>query len=215
MIRSRTQPFAAWLFAGSALFTIGSLSGCGGDPEASGTGGSCEASPVAPTVAWKRTGAVLADLGRAMSLAPDQVCNELGDTACAAVHRVALGENDAFEKALYKPFAEPLGTTPLALERVVLHACGQRVDLDRAGTPVVFTHIDLNASSVGDTGADSPFAKDAAELGRRLLGRDLSAEEIAVLADLTVDDSGAKVSASDAAKLTCFTLGTSREFLFF
>lgn len=203
-----------------ALLSVGLLSACGGDPQSSGStntnGETCDPGKMAPTVAWKRTGAVLSDLGRALSLAPDEVCSELGDTPCSSVHRVALGENDPFDRALYKPFAEPLGTTPLAAERAVLHACIKRVELDRAAAaPVVFTHLSLDAAKVDDTTQDGPFAKDAAELGRRLLSRELTAEEVTVLTDLALDDSGAPVSASDAATLACFTLGTSREFLFF
>lgn len=205
-------------FAAASLLASLALLGCGSDPPSSSTtgGDTCEPGAAGPTLAWKRTGAVLSDLGRALALAPEEVCSELGATSCAQVHRVALGESDPFDKALYRPFAEPLGTTPLALERVVMHACVARVELDRAAAkPVVFTHLDLSAASVADAGPDSAFAKDAAELTRRLLGRDATAAELTVLADLAAPSAGDPVSASDAAILTCFTLGTSREFLFF
>jgi hypothetical protein len=36
-----------------------------------------------------------------------------------------------------------------------------------------------------------------------------------MVAELTVDDTGAPVAAADFAKLACFTVGTTTEFLFF
>jgi hypothetical protein len=200
----------------AAALLAPALAACGSSEDPAGAA-ACDPVAVAPTVAWKRTEAVMADLGRALALTPDEVCQELGTTPCATVHRVALGASDPFERALYKPFAEPLGTTPIALERAVLHACVRRVELDRsAGQPVVFTHMDLLAPSAGaELGPDSPFGKDAAEVGRRLLGRDLLASELAELEALAVDDAGAAVASDEVAKLICFTLGTSREFLFF
>lgn len=212
---SRLLPAAGALAAALGLAACGDSSPPGETPTTTTTAGDCEASD--PTVAWKRTDAVLADLGRGLELTPEQVCLELGTAPCSAVHRVALGQSDPFDRALYKPFAEPLGTTPIAAERAVLHACVARVTLDAsAADPVVFRQLDLTAPSAGeDLGAQSAFGQDAAEVGRRLLGRDLSDEEIGELAALAVDEGGAKVPASEVAKLVCFTIGTSREFLFF
>lgn len=168
-----------------------------------------------PTISWKRTDVLITDLSRALELSESEVCNEVGVAPCAKVHAVTLGASDPFDKALYRPFAEPLGTTPLAAERVVLSACTTRVTLDSAGAPKVFTSIDLGAASLGDVGPDSAFAKDANELGKRLLSRTLTADELTSLGALSKDDGGNAVSAADAAILVCFTIGTSSEHLFF
>lgn len=172
----------------------------------------CEdAEAAAPTVVWKRTGAVLADLSVALEVPRAELCKELGVADCGEVHRVTLGANDPFDKALYRPFAEPLQTTPLALERVVLQACLTRAALDQdASRAVVFKHFDLEASSV--TGEE--MSAQGTELYRRLLARDPSPVELEVLAGLRLDDSGAELPASRVAVMACLTVGTSREFLF-
>lgn len=164
----------------------------------------------APTVVWKRTDALLADLAAAMELPRAELCKELGEVDCGQVHRVALGANDPFEKALYRPFAEPLQTTPLAVERVVLQACSSRSKLDQAGDAVVFKHFDLSAASV----SEDQLALLGTELYRRLLGRDPSDKELAAFAALRLDDSGAELPAARVALMACFAVGTSREFLF-
>lgn len=210
---------ASTIFAAMAVLFSTGLVGCADTPKESPgpTPTNCEASSAPATVQWKRTGAVLSDLGQALALDSSQVCQELGAISCEVVHRVSLGGNDPFDRALYKPFTEPLGTTPLAAERVVMEACVKRVELDEASTsPSVWKNLDLKAADIsGNLGPDGGFYKDTLELGRRFLARDLSAEEIAELAVLAKDDAGAPVPSADVAKLVCFALGTSKEFLFF
>ena len=178
------------------------------------------ASPASATrpdpLQWKRVRALDNDLRAALSLGPTQVCAELDRFPCTDVHRVPLGGNDPFGAALYEPVARPLATTPMAVDRVVLGSCVNRVDLDRTGPPVVFTHFDLD----GSTDLSSPehsAAVDAqsTDLVRRLLARQPRTEELTALKELTVDDSGSPVTPRDFAVLACFTIGSSTEFLFF
>ncbi len=197
-----------------ALLPLVVLLGCGAETDTAPPAPSCADEAPVPTVTWKRTHVLVSDLSRGLELEPAEVCLELGTQACAEVHRVALGSSDPFDKALYAPFAEPLATTPLASERVVLAACVARVTQDRSAQPKLFTSMDLEADSVVDSGPNSAFARDVTALGKRLLGRGLSAEELATLAELTRNDAGEPIKASDAAVLACFTVGTSREFLF-
>lgn len=167
----------------------------------------------APTVVWKRTGAVLADLSAALEVPRADLCKELGVADCGEVHRVTLGANDPFDKALYRPFAEPLQTTPLALERVVLQACLARRALDAdAGKAdaVVFKQFDLEASSV----SSEEVSALGVELYRRLLARDPSSAELDALAGARLEDSGAELPASRVAVMACLAVATSREFLF-
>lgn len=207
------------IFATLATLLSTALVGCADTPKESPAPAptNCEASSAPATVQWKRTGAVLSDLGQALALNPTEVCQELGVISCEVVHRVSLGGNDPFDRALYKPFSEPLGTTPLAAERVVMQACVKRVELDKASaSPAVWKNLDLKSTDIsGNLGPESGFYKDTVDLGRRLLARDLSADEIAELSVLAKDDAGAPVPSADVAKLVCFALGTSKEFLFF
>ncbi len=174
---------------------------------------SCD--PAGPTVVWKRVDALAADLGRALELDQGELCTEIGSAPCAEVHRVALGGSDPLNTALYRPFAEPLATTPLAIERLALSACVLRVDRDAAGAPEVFSEMPLDSEPLSASNAGSAFAKQAASLGRRMLARDLTVDEIATLEPLGRDEEGAPVTSHDAAVLLCFTLATSTEMSFF
>jgi hypothetical protein len=166
-------------------------------------------------VAWKRVDAFAAEVGRALELGPDELCVELGTAACVDVHRVALGGTSPLEKALYRPFAEPAATTPLAIERLVHSACVTRVDRDRDGDPAVFLDLPLGDDPLEGVGPGSPFAKQAASLGSRFFGRALSPDELLALEPLGGPIGGTPPSARDAAVLLCFTLGTSSELAFF
>jgi hypothetical protein len=163
-------------------------------------------------LAWKRQRAVEVDLLNALQLDKSQLCNELGLYSCADfVHLVPLGGNDPFVRSQYEPLPVPTVTTPIALDRMALSACGARADADRQGDAVVFTDLDLNAPSVDATAA----AATLENLSRRLLSRSLTDKEVSELQGLTVDDDGAAVSARDFAVLACFSLATLSEAHFY
>ncbi len=162
-------------------------------------------------VVWKRYRVLEQDLVKGLELQANELCNELGQFACVDfVHLVPLGGNDPFGKGQYAPAGAPQVTTPIAVERVVAAACGRRVDDDSAATPVVFTGVDLGATSVTEAEADAV----AGALFDRLLQRDPTATELDAMRLLRVDDAGAEVSARDFAKMACVAVGTSTEFLF-
>jgi hypothetical protein len=165
---------------------------------------------------WKRYAAMSSDLGAALELDRDEVCSELGMTDCIRqVHLVPLGGNDPIAGGLHVPSAEPLATTPAAIDRILLSACSKRAALDReAGDEAkVFKRLPL--------GDDAPSPGDArvldtvTELYRRLLARDPEGEEQRRVAELAVDDDGNAISAEDFATLACFAIGTTTENLFF
>jgi hypothetical protein len=169
--------------------------------------------PAAESLQWKRVSALENDLMSALDLEREAVCNELGLYRCALVHLVPLGSANPFGASLYEAVAEPLVTTPTTIDRLVLAACTGRVERDRQAAPAVFTHFDLAAPAPA---AGAPEVSEMIQdLYRRFLQRDPTAEETAIVAELTVDGDGAPVAAADFAKLACFTVGTSTEFLFF
>jgi hypothetical protein len=203
-------------FAG--LVGMAALPGCGG---ASGDEPEPVPTEIAPSnrndLQWKRHHAVQQDLMQALALDATQVCTELGERSCTEeVHLVPLGGHDPFGLGLYESLDEPLVTTPLALDRVVLSACGTRVDLDEAagqGSAVVFTALDLAAPApAGDTDG---FRLTVRDLYRRLLARDPAEAELEALRELTVDDAGTPVLGAEFAKMACFAIGTTTEFLLF
>lgn len=189
--------------------TFTGIIGCGDDdlpPEASGTS-------TRNHLLWKRAHAVEQDFARALELAPEAVCTELGELSCVQrVHLASLGGHDPFSQGLYRPVDRPLVTTPLVLDRVALAGCGQRVALDREGSAVVFTAIDLDGEAPA---ADSAAYRDTVTaLYRRFLARDPVDAEFDALAELLVDGDGDPIAADEFATLACFTVSTTTEFLF-
>ncbi len=197
------------------LIAILSLSSCSSDdagngPEVPPQGASCDTQAPAPeSLQWKRTRAFTHDLMSALELQESQVCSELGDIPCDELHRFALGSSDPFGATVYERPGQPSVVTPLAMERVVLAACSNRVALDVAGPDrVVFTSIDLAAASL-DSEADA-VGEQIRALYRRLLRRDATEEEVAIVAELAAPE----VSAATFSQLACFSIATTTEFLF-
>lgn len=168
------------------------------------------------TLQWKRAGAFEADLSRALDLPRDSLCREFGTASCVReVHLVPLGGSDPFSTGMFEPAAEPLASTPTVVERIVLSACTARVELDRkAGSEAsVFKQLPLDGAAPAPE--DAKTRALVTDLFQRLLSRDPADAELATVAALARDDSGAAIAASDFAKLACFTVGSSAEFLFF
>lgn len=166
---------------------------------------------------WKRATPLKNDLMVGLGLNELEVCSELGlDGLCfSLIHLVPLGANDPVKAAMYKPVSEPGATAPLALDRVVLSACGTRADLDAtapAGSRVVWREIDLEATALDPN--DVAIANDVQGLYRRLLARNPTAEETALVASLAEDVNGEPVSPRDFAKMACYAVATTSEFLF-
>lgn len=167
-----------------------------------------------PTVLWKRYAALEADLSAALELPPDALCAELGGRSCIRdVHVVALGGNDAFRSGILRPATEPLTTTPLVVDRLLLRACAARVRLDAAGPPVLFSELPLGGPMAG--AAEAAIDSTVTTLYRRLLARDPHPEELQALRELAAPDAaGAPPSADEFALAACFAVGGTLEFLF-
>lgn len=167
--------------------------------------------PAVESLEWKRVAAVTADLEGGLGLADDTLCNEVDLVPCRDVHRVALGGNDPFGAAQYEPVGSPLATTPAAVERLVISACENAVARDAESSPVVFTDLPPT-----DAPADAEaLGRQAGALYRRLLARDATPDELAILVELAVDGAGAPRSAREADVLTCFAIGTTTENVLF
>jgi hypothetical protein len=153
---------------------------------------------------WKRQAALVADVNRALELDRDTGCRELDRVPCGDVHLVALGGNDVEGAAQLEPVAKPLATTPLTVDRLVLGACTNRVDLDVGGPAVVFERLDFATPALRK---DDPAVRATGQtLFRRLLRRDASAEELDVVSELASGQ-----SPRDFAIAACLAIGTSSE----
>lgn len=204
--------------SGATPPTTGAPGNTQSDPDTGGAPDGPEGfEPQAPsllgtTVVWKRAAVVERDLMRALQLDRQQLCNELGSISCVDAHLAPLGGNEPFELAQYKPINEPSSVSPSVLERLVMGACAKRVELDRTGTPQVFTRLPLEGAIAG---SDLTHAMDAQhrDLFRRLLARDPSDDELIALRELARGD-GAPNTGAELATLGCFVIGTHAEFAF-
>lgn len=190
---------------------------CGLDPVPTLPEDEAEPEALAPStrndLQWKRALVLQRDLLRALELSEDELCKELGTFDCVKdVHLVSLGGHDAIESAIYNSLPGPLATTPVAVDRVVLAGCTHRVDADAAGDAKVFSELDLKSDAPA---ADDPAVESTiTTLYRRMLARDPIEAEVEQLATLVVDEEGEPIAAADFAKLACYAIGTSTEFLF-
>ena len=160
-------------------------------------------------VIWKRYRAMENGMMRALDLSKQQLCNELDQFSCVdQIHLFNLGGNDPFFAAQGKRADDPTILTPVAVERLAMHACVNRIELDKAAgaAALVFKGFTLNAEPI----PAEQIAPLVTDLYRRILARDPSAEEIAKL------DAFAKqgVGSEQFAKTACFVIATMYENVF-
>lgn len=159
------------------------------------------------------------DLAQSLGLTPDQVCKELGQYSCTDfVHAVALGGVEPYTLGLNEPQSHTTLTTPIAVERVVLSACTRRaIDDLGSATPVIWRDLGVTAEGrLADPGT-AGVAASITRLYQRGLLREPKAREIEHLTQLYRDleaDGGAN-PARDWATLSCFSVLTSLEALFY
>lgn len=185
-----------------------SLAACAGDPPV-------DVEALTPStrarLLWKRNVKLERDLVRALELPADELCNERGTDSCTReVHHVALGGPAPFSLGLHKALPTPMLSTAVVVDRVILSACAARVAKDVTGPAVVFTALDLEASTA-PTPDDEAYAATVTALYRRLLSRDPTHEELAVLGDLATEP----MTAQEFAILACYAVGSTTEFLFY
>ncbi|QRK12935.1 hypothetical protein JQX13_24630 [Archangium violaceum] len=160
------------------------------------------------------------DFAAALSLPVAQVCNELGQYPCtSSVHTVALGGVEPYGIGIYEPMPFTGVTTPIAVDRVALSACGQRVTLDL--TPpteaVIFGGIDLDSQGRLASRESAPVRNAITALYQRALLRDPTEAEVGALLQLATDieSSGSQAPGRDWMKAACFVVLSSAESIFF
>lgn len=178
-----------------------------------------------PRVKLKGSDRLRNDLSRALGLAPEDVCNELGQYSCThMVHRVALGGSAPYDLGLFSPLPHTSLTTPIAAERVALAACVTRVDRDLGDNSnddqnpeaPIFAALDIDAG--GRLDADAGAVAAAVDtLYERAVQRRARPTEIAHLRQLyrDIEARGSERPARDWAVLSCFAVMTTMEHLFY
>lgn len=154
------------------------------------------------------------DLARALDLPRAALCQELDSYDCFETHNILLGGVEPYELRIDEPLAAASVASPMATDRVVLSACGERVALDFAdpASAVLFAEV---------VAAAAPEASDreavAARLYEHLLGRAARAEEVEALAAMFFepDEEALAADAREWSQLACYAVATSAEFLFY
>ncbi|MBV1861754.1 MAG: hypothetical protein KUG77_25265 [Nannocystaceae bacterium] len=164
-----------------------------------------------PRVKFKTAERYAADLSNALSLAPDALCSELDAFDCISVHRIALGEVDAFGLRLFEPLETMPITAPIAVDRIALSACGERAAQDFAdsGNAASFQEV-----ASGDASNASERDVVVARLYRQLLLREATEAETLAVASM-YDDLPEDNRAQTWAQMACFVVATSTEALFY
>lgn len=164
-----------------------------------------------PRVKFKTAERYAADLSTALSLPRVALCSELDAFDCIGVHRIALGEVDAFGLRLFEPLETTPITAPIAVDRIALSACGERAAQDFADSG--------NAASFQEVaGGDASGASDrdavVARLYRQLLLREATDAETDAVTSM-YDDLPESGRAQTWAQMACFVIATSTEALFY
>ncbi|MCR9163994.1 MAG: hypothetical protein ACE37F_02165 [Nannocystaceae bacterium] len=163
-----------------------------------------------PRVKFKTAQRYATDLSNALEIPRESLCTELDDFDCAAVHRIALGEVDAFGLRLFEPLENMPLTAPIAVDRIGLTACGERAqrDFDAPGQAVSFSEV-----ASGDASASN---RDAVveRLYRQLLLREATDREVEQVTAM-YDDLPSSNQAQTWAQMACFVIATSTEALFY
>ena len=187
-------------------------------PEDDGTGDGEPLPPTSPTanVRFKGPTQLRNDFAFALGLPRDELCFELGELSCTdEVHSVTLGGVEPDALGIYEPATTTSATTPIAVDRIALAACGRRVDADLAGEAVIFG---LNLRGAALTDVDDPEVTEAlTSLYRRILLRDPTSAELSHLRSLYADVEATTTPqpARDWAVASCFAVLTTMESLFY
>ncbi|NVI97513.1 hypothetical protein HV824_05185 [Myxococcus sp. AM009] len=160
------------------------------------------------------------DFAAALDLPPAGLCNELGQYPCAAfVHTVTLGGVEPYQSGFYEPLPVTGVTTPIAVERMALAGCTQRVALDVSApaAAVIFKGVGLDAQGRLEDRAGPPVRAAIHALYQRGLQRDAEAEEVDAWIQLAadIDAAGSTRPGRDWMTAVCFAVLSSAESVFF
>lgn len=186
-----------------------------GDPEAAAFGLSSN-----PNVRFKPVDLMEVELSDTLALKPAELCTESGGASCIRqVHLVALGGTSPYDGGNAVPIAESMITTPIAWERIVLTACGKRarMDLDQPGSATIFANLPLDADGHLKDAKAPEVALAIDTLYKRALKRPATVEEIGKVQAFyaEVKKLAPADSAREWARMSCYAVLTSVEFIFY
>jgi hypothetical protein len=151
------------------------------------------------------------DLAIALGLSDWELCAELGTFDCISdAHLITLGGVEPEELGIDRPLPQAAVSAPIAVDRVAIAACGERLARDEAGPAVIF-------GPVLDGAGEARGRRDVAKvLVQRVLARQPSETEVAALVDLyDAIEPVSEQPARDWAIGACVVVATSTEALFY
>lgn len=188
--------------------------------------GAMASPPVAssdPHVKFKDGERYVRDLSSNLNMPREDICKELGRYDCVSdAFRIVLGGVEAPNLLVNEPIENAALTSPIALDRVALHICTNRVKLDRSqpSEAVLF-----RTGAFGRNGKarsiDPAWMQDTANaIYSAVLLRAPSAAEVRNLTDLykQVRDgrpANSVEAAADWVTLSCFAVASSLEAVFY
>ncbi len=164
--------------------------------------------PTAPglDLVWKRYRAFEHGLIQGLELKKGDFCLELGKEACIdKIHLTVLGGNEPYKAGQYERAQKPTVLTAVAVDRIVLSACSQRLELDRKAkdAALVFKHLPLS----GNTRSSAQLEAQAKELYQRILARNPEEVELKAIADTQ----GESMANDKLALMMCYAIASSSE----
>ena len=162
------------------------------------------------------------DIAVTLAIPPDKVCKEIDLFDCVEfVHPISLGGVEAYVANLYEPAEETTISAPMIVERVALKACQYRYERDRVGgvEPHLFPVLELTDDDKRLANVESEHVTESISgFFKVILRRVPTADEIADLKSLynnIAQHPDAVEPAQEWSVLSCFTLLTSVEYLFY
>jgi len=155
------------------------------------------------------------DIARALELSEAQVCAELGQYDCRFVHNIALGGVEPYELGLVEPTGATTITTPIAAERLAIHACELRATMD-LDSPSAVIFAGINNGSIANLD-DAAVSSAIDSLYKHAVLRPVKEGEIGHLKQLyrDIEDLGVDNPARQWAIASCVAVLTSVEALFY
>jgi hypothetical protein len=176
-----------------------------------------------PRVKFKDGERYLRDLSASLGIPRDDICKELSRYDCMTdAFRIVLGGVEAPNLLVNEPIDTAALTSPIAVDRVALHVCANRVRRDRE-TPA--SAVLFKAGAYGRDGRDkSPsqawLSTTADAIYGSILLRSPSEREVATLAGFYNQVAGGRPASSqdvaaDWVTLSCFAVASSLEAVFY
>jgi hypothetical protein len=170
-----------------------------------------------PKIKFKDGDRYLGDLSAALQIPRQSICQELGQYDCFNdAFRIVLGGVEAENLGVNVPLEEEALTAPIALDRLALHACVNRVKLD-LGDP---NHAVLMKKAPKGKASKGWLKATTATVYDRILNRAPTAFETAQMTgfytQVAVKDGKPNPDATkDWVTLSCFATASSTENIFY